>query len=188
MTINISEEFVMETLRKRLAAVSLDLMDANDALVSTQEELEDAQAKLEETQLKLQDVEAARANSERARLAANQERVLKRPPRHQEVFVVLKFRSPVGGYRLFTLQQKSEKRTLDQFITDNPELDATIMDSLRFERSPRGQFVYQHMKDDKKAPIKFSRRNFSIEAGHTEDEMIKYITSVFNTHTQEKLG
>ncbi|KAG0243824.1 hypothetical protein BG011_003071, partial [Mortierella polycephala] len=115
MTVNKSEESTMEALSKKLAAVSLDLrntqldlMDANDSLASTQEELEDTQAKLEETQLKLRNTQDALANSERARQV---DRILTRPARQQEVFVVLKFRSPqplpVGGYRLFTLQQKA---------------------------------------------------------------------------------
>ncbi|KAG0282949.1 hypothetical protein BGZ98_006543, partial [Dissophora globulifera] len=144
--------------------------------------------KLEETQLELQNTQDAHANSERARLAANRERVLMRPPRQQEVFVVLKFRSPqplpVGGYRLFTLLQRAVERTLSQFIADNPDLDAVVMDELRFDRSPRGHNVFQCIKDDKNAPIKSSRRNFIIKDGHTEDEMIKYITQVFKTHTQ----
>ncbi|KAG0251074.1 hypothetical protein BG011_007866 [Mortierella polycephala] len=101
MTIYNSEESAMEALRKKLAAVplelkdtQLDLMDANEGLASTQEELEDTQAKLEETQLKLQNAEASHANEQRAHRAANHERLLMRPPRQQEVFVVLKFRSP----------------------------------------------------------------------------------------------
>ena len=43
------------------------------------------------------------------------------------------------------------------------------------------------MKDDKDAPIEFSRRNFVLKDGPREDKMIEYITSVFNTHTQESL-
>ncbi|KAK3836816.1 MAG: hypothetical protein J3R72DRAFT_450219 [Linnemannia gamsii] len=160
--------------------MTLDLTDANDGLASTQEELEDTLAKLDETQLELQNTRDALANSERARQEANRDRILTRPPRQQEVFVVLKFRSPqplpVGGYRLFTLQQKAVDRTLDQFKTDNPELDAIVMDELRFNRSPRGHNVFQRIMDDKKAPIKSSRRNFVPKEGHTEDEMVEYIT------------
>ncbi|KAF9531817.1 hypothetical protein EC957_002609, partial [Mortierella hygrophila] len=128
-------ESAIEALRIELAAVSLelrstqlDLMDANDGLASTQEELEDTLAKLDETQLELQNTCDALTNSERARQEANRDRILTRPSRQQEVFVVLKFRSPqplpVGGYRLFTLQQKAVDRTLNQFKADNPELDA----------------------------------------------------------------
>ncbi|KAF9090091.1 hypothetical protein BGX29_011681 [Mortierella sp. GBA35] len=181
-------ESAIEALRIELAAVSLelrstqlDLMDANDSLVSTQEELEDTLAKLDETQLELQNTRDALTNSERARQESNRDRILTRPPRQQEVFVVLKFRSPqplpVGGYRLFTLQQKAVDRTLNQFKADNPELDAIVMDKLRFNRSPRGHNVFQRIKDDKKAPIKSSRRNFVLKEGHTEDEMVEYITS-----------
>ncbi|KAI8599791.1 hypothetical protein EDD21DRAFT_378937 [Dissophora ornata] len=216
MTVNKPEESV-EALRKKLATVSLelrntqlDLMEANDALVSTQDELEDAEAKLEDTEAKLGDAEVklenmeamleetrlrlrhtetARANSEQARQGANRDRVLARPPRQQEVFVVLKFRSPQplpdGGYRLFTLKRDAVDRTLSQAIAGKlSELDAVEMDELRFDRSPRGEFVYRHMRDDKDAPIEFSRSNFALKAGHTEDEMVEYITKVFNTHTQ----
>ncbi|KAF9992509.1 hypothetical protein BGZ79_002997 [Entomortierella chlamydospora] len=89
---------------------------------------------------------------------------------------------PVGEYQLFTLQRRAVKHTLDQFKARKPELDAVEMEELRFERSPRGQFIYQHMLDDKSAPIEFSRRNFILKEG-TEDEMIAYVTQVFNTHT-----
>lgn len=152
-------------------------MDANDGLASTQEELEDTQAKLDETQLELQNTQDSLANSERARQAANLDRILTRPPRQQEVFVVLKFRSPqplpIGGYRLFTLQQKAVERTLNQFIAENLELDAVVMDKLRFDHSPRGHNVFQRIKDDKNAPIKSSRRNFILKDGYTEDEMVE---------------
>ena len=131
----------MEALVARLEAVSLDLRntqldleDANDDLASAQEELEDTRAKLDETEFKLQNTRNALANSERARQEANRDRILTRPPRQQEVFIVLKFQSPqplpVGGYRLFTLQQKAVDRTLSQFKADNPELDAIVMDEL----------------------------------------------------------
>ncbi|KAG0344293.1 hypothetical protein BGZ54_005925, partial [Gamsiella multidivaricata] len=153
--------------------------------------LEDTQVKLDETQLELQNTQDALANSKRACRAANLDRILTRPPKQQEVFVVLKFRSPqplpVGGYRLFTLQRKAVERTVNQFIADNLELDAVVMDELRFDRSPRGHNVFQHVKDDKNAPIKSSRRNFILKDGHTENEMIEYITSVFNTHIQDSL-
>ncbi|KAI7825253.1 hypothetical protein BC939DRAFT_126071 [Gamsiella multidivaricata] len=191
-----SEESI-EALRRKLEAVSLDLrntqrdlLEANDSLASTQEELEDTETKLEETQLELQNTRDALANTERARQAANLDRVLARPARQQEVFVVLKFRSPqplpVGGYQLFTRQQKDVERSLKRFISDNPELDAVVMDKLRFDRSPRGHRVYQRIKDDKDAPIEFSRRNFALKKGHSEDDMIEYIASVFNTHTQDQ--
>ncbi|KAG0369535.1 hypothetical protein BGZ54_009678 [Gamsiella multidivaricata] len=191
MTVNKpkSEEAIIEALRKNLEAVSLDLrntqldlLEANDSLASTQEELEDTEAKLEETQLELQNTRDALANTERARQAANLDR---------EVFVVLKFRSPqplpVGGYQLFTRQRKDVERSLKRFIAKNPELDAVIMDELRFDRSPRGHHVYQHIKDDKDAPIEFSRRNFALKNGHTEDDVIEYIAIVYNTHTQGSL-
>ena len=161
----------------------------NDDLASAQEELEDTRIKLDETELKLENTQDALVASEEARRAANRDRVIARPESKQEVFAVLKFRRPqplpVGAYRLFALQRKAVERTLDQFIANNPDLDAVEVDELRFDRSPRGQYVYQHMLDDKHAPIKFSRRRFVIKDGHTEDEMKTYILNVFNTHTRE---
>ncbi|KAG0376615.1 hypothetical protein BGX24_007473 [Mortierella sp. AD032] len=195
MTVNKPQEPVLE-LAERLEAVSLilrntqlDLEGANDDLASAQEELEVTLAKLAETQLELQNTRDALTNSERARQEANRDRILTRPPRQQEVFIVLKFQSPqplpVGGYNLFTLQRKAVDRTLNQFKADNLELDAIVMDELRFNCSPRGHNVFQRIKDDKKAPIKSSRRNFVLKEGHTEDEMVDYITSVFSIHTRE---
>ncbi|KAF9184213.1 hypothetical protein BGZ51_003500, partial [Haplosporangium sp. Z 767] len=184
-----SEDSAIEELRERLAAVSLELEakkqeleDSNDDLASALEELENTQTQLEETQLVLKNTEAARANS-------NRERVVMRQPRFQEVFVVLKFRSPRplsdgGGYQLFTRQKRAVDRALSQFITKNPELDAVVMDELRFESSPRGHNVLMRIKEDKDAPIDSSRRNFILKEGRTEDEMITYITDVFNTHTR----
>lgn len=74
---------------------------------------------------------------------------------------------------------------MDQFVTKNPELDAVEVNELRFDGSPRGQYVYQHMMEDKDAPIEFSHRRFIIWGDHKEDEVIKYILSVFNTHTRD---
>ncbi|KAF9317312.1 hypothetical protein BG006_003396 [Podila minutissima] len=82
-------------------------------------------------------------------------------------------------------KQKAVERALNQFIAETPELDAVVMDRLRFDRSPRGHNVLRHVKDAKESSIKSSRRNFILKDGHTEDEMIEYITSVFNTHIQE---
>ncbi|KAF8928765.1 hypothetical protein BGZ47_001447 [Haplosporangium gracile] len=191
-----SEKSMLEGLAARLEAISLDLRNAqldlegvNDDLASAQEEHEDTRAKLEETELKLKNTQDALVASEEARRAANRDRVIARPESKQEVFAVLKFRRsqplPEGAYRLFALQRKAVERTLDQFIANNPDLDAVEMDELRFDRSPRGQYVYQHMLDDKRAPIKFSRRRFVIKDGHTEDEMKTYVLNVFNTHTRE---
>ncbi|KAF9163347.1 hypothetical protein BGX21_010859 [Mortierella sp. AD011] len=198
-------EPTIEALRRRLAAISLELADAKDDLEISQVQLEDALSSLFETQLKLKNTKDALANSGRARLEAesacleaesacleaNRDRVLGRPFGKQEVFVVLKFRQPeplpVGGYRFFALQRKAVDRTLDQFIADNPELDPVEIAELRFDRSPRGENVYLQMKDDKSAPIDFSRRNFIRKDGKTEEEMITYIQKVFSTHTQENL-
>ncbi|KAF9084699.1 hypothetical protein BGX27_003733, partial [Mortierella sp. AM989] len=94
MTIDKSEDSTMEELREKLAAVSLelrntqlDLMDVNDDLASTQEELENTHAELAETQLELK-------NTKDALAITNLDRIHTRPPRQQEVFVVLKFQNP----------------------------------------------------------------------------------------------
>ncbi|ORZ04715.1 hypothetical protein BCR41DRAFT_400970 [Lobosporangium transversale] len=63
---------------------------------------------------------------------------------------------PVGGYRLFALQRKAVDRNLDQFITDNPDLNSFEITELRFNGSPRGENVYLQMKDDMAVPIGFS--------------------------------
>ncbi|KAG0354491.1 hypothetical protein BGZ54_001624 [Gamsiella multidivaricata] len=88
-------------------------------------------------------------------------------------------------YKLFMRQRRAVKRTLDRFKARNPDLDAVEMEELRFERSPRGQFVYQYMLDDKNAPIEFSRyHSFALKEKKTEEEMIEYITRIYNTNTQ----
>ncbi|KAF9414398.1 hypothetical protein BGZ76_004878 [Entomortierella beljakovae] len=190
-------DVAVEALAKQLKDVSLELRDTKLNLDYVREDLESCQVDLEacqadldsaktslkEKELELRNCKDALANSEQARLEANLDR-------GQEVFVVLRFQKPqplpVGAFRLFTLQRKAADRTLDRFIADHPELD--VVEELRFERSPRGQFVYQHMKDDKNAPIEFSRRNFILKDERTEDEMIAYITQVFHPHAQENTG
>jgi len=77
-----------------------------------------------------------------------------------------------------------------QFIDDHPDLEGVEMVTSRFDNSPRGHFVYQRMKADQEAPIEFSHRyhhNFALKEGRAEEEMVTYITSVFNTHTLEDL-
>ncbi|KAF9344778.1 hypothetical protein BGX26_003927 [Mortierella sp. AD094] len=88
-----------------------------------------------------------------------------------------------GGLPSHAVKQ-NVKRTLTRFKARKPELDAVEMEQLWFERSPRGQFVFQHMLDDRNAPIEFSRRNFALKKKETEEEMIEYITCIFNTNTQ----
>ncbi|KAF9151861.1 hypothetical protein BGX20_005284 [Mortierella sp. AD010] len=53
------------------------------------------------------------------------------------------------------------------------------------QREGRSDIVYQQMKYDNTAPTKFSRRNFILKDGKTEEEMITYIQQVFGTFTQE---
>ncbi|KAF9354652.1 hypothetical protein BGX26_007513 [Mortierella sp. AD094] len=164
-------------------------MDTQEDLESTQAELETVQSSLAETHLELQNNKAALANSERARQAANRDRVLPRPHGKQEIFVVFKFQNPqelpIGRYRLFAVQRNAVNGAIKQFKTKNPELDAVEIEELRFDRSPRGENVYQQMKYDNAAPIKFSRRNFILKDGKTEEEMITYIRQIFGTFTQE---
>ncbi|KAG0281169.1 hypothetical protein BGZ95_006222 [Linnemannia exigua] len=143
--------------------MQLDLEGANDDLVSAQEELEDTRSKFEETELKLQNTQGVLAAGEEACRAASRDHVIARPDGKQEVFAVLKFRH--------------------QFIAKNSDLDAVEMDELRFNRSPRSQYVYQNMMDDKHAPINFSRRKFVVKDGHAEDEMKTLnVVEVFEQH------
>ncbi|KAG0274939.1 hypothetical protein BGZ95_009336 [Linnemannia exigua] len=154
---------MLRALTARLEAVSfdlrntqLDLEGANNYPSAAQEELGDILIKFEETEFKLKNTQDALAASEEARRAANRDRVIARPESKQEVFTVLKFRRPqpfpVGAYRLFALQRKAVRSTLDQFIAKNPDLDAVEV-KLRVDRSPRGQYVYLRMMNDKRALI-----------------------------------
>ncbi|KAI8598278.1 hypothetical protein EDD21DRAFT_446332 [Dissophora ornata] len=59
--------------------------------------------------------------------------------------------------------------TLNHFIANNPELDAVVMDELRFDCSPRGHNVFQRTKDNKDASIKSSC--LILKDGHTEDDI-----------------
>ncbi|GJJ75203.1 hypothetical protein EMPS_07561 [Entomortierella parvispora] len=169
-------EAALEDATRELSELKLELEDAYD-------QLEDTRARLDGTELELQNTQAALA-------AANRERVLALPENRQEVFAVLKFRNPqplpVGGFCFFARQRRAVERTLEQFIAKNPDLDAVEVDELRLERTPRARNVYQYMKGDKNAPIEFSRNNFIVKEGHTEDKMKEYILRVFNTHTREE--
>ncbi|KAF9353562.1 hypothetical protein BGX26_008665 [Mortierella sp. AD094] len=166
-TTKTKQERDIEALRRKLDAVSLELEDVKDELKNTKDAL---------------------AASVRSSLEANRHRVIDRPHRNQEVFVILKFQQPQplpdGAYRLFWRQQKAVDRVLDELIAKNPKFGAIRMEELRFECSPRGQFVYQHMKDDKSAPIEFSRTHSILKDGKTEEEMVAYVRQVFHMHTQ----
>ncbi|KAF9425769.1 hypothetical protein BGZ76_003081, partial [Entomortierella beljakovae] len=115
-----------------------------------------------ETKLKLQNIKNELVNSKRARQEANLNRVLLRPPKDQEVFVVLTFRKPlqlpVEGFRIFAQQQKLIKSRVNQFIANNPELEAVEVKELRFDPSPKD---------------------------NTELEMIEYLTKVIHTYTKD---
>ncbi|KAF9149440.1 hypothetical protein BGX20_005988 [Mortierella sp. AD010] len=89
------------------------------------------------------------------------------------------------------VQQKSTGGRLKNFVAENPELDAVEVEELRFDNSPRGENVIQYMRRDEDAPIKIFNRSFILKDGEdgkdgkTENDMIEYITKVFNTHTQD---
>ncbi|KAF9993320.1 hypothetical protein BGZ80_010561 [Entomortierella chlamydospora] len=178
-----------DTTLSSLTETQLELQNTKDALANSERAHRTALSSLTETQLELQKARDALASSEHARREANQNRVMSRPRKDQEVFVVLKFQKPqelpIGGFRIFTQQRKIIDRTLSQFFANNPKLDAIEVEELRFDHSPRGGNVIQHMRLDKNAPIKITNRNFVLKDHKTEDEMIEYITKVFNTHTQE---
>ncbi|KAF9416666.1 hypothetical protein BGZ76_004617 [Entomortierella beljakovae] len=176
---NVQQDTAIEELRRELTAVTLllrntqlDLMDAKDYLESSQADLDAAFSSLAEKDLELESTKVALANSECARLEANRDRVLSRPQGKQRFLFRKPQPLPVGGYRFFALQRKAVDRTLNQFILDNPDLDAVETEGLRFDRSPRGENVYQQMRGDKTAPIEFSRRNFVLKDGRPEKEMI----------------
>ncbi|KAF8926156.1 hypothetical protein BGZ47_002886 [Haplosporangium gracile] len=189
----VSAQEELEDTRAKLDETELKLQNSQDALAASEAARRASEttlrSALHDTHDALATSEAARHASETALHSANRDRVIARPDSKQEVFTVMKFRRPqllpVGAFRLFALQRKAVRSTLDQFIAKNPDLDAVEVDELRFDRSPGGQYVYQHMMDDKDAPIKFSRRRFVVKDGHTEDDMKTYILNVFNTHTRE---
>ncbi|KAF9172170.1 hypothetical protein BGX21_006281 [Mortierella sp. AD011] len=217
----------IEKLQEELAALMLelrdtkqDLLDAEEALESTQADLDVALSNLVERELELENTKAALANSEharqdaraeldkepsghaktklelqnikdtlvnceRARQEANRNRVLPRPPKEQEVFAVVKLQIPQPRFRIFTIQRQTVGRILKQFITDNADLDPIELKKLRFDPSPRGENIIQHMRRDKNAPIKLTNRSFVLRDKNTEPEMIEYITKAFNTYTKE---
>ncbi|KAF9343087.1 hypothetical protein BGX26_006287, partial [Mortierella sp. AD094] len=149
-----TDEPIIEALRRKLAAVSLelrntklDLMDARDNLESCQADLDAATSSLKEKELELQNTKDALHNSQQARRADKRNQVVPRSYKLEEVFVVLRFQQsqslPVGGYRLFTWQGMAVDRALRQFFADHSDLDASEVEELRFDRSPRGENVYQ---------------------------------------------
>ncbi|KAG0010639.1 hypothetical protein BGZ80_001296 [Entomortierella chlamydospora] len=164
------EEPAIEALRRKLAAVTLELgntqlelMDAKDDLETCQADLDAATSSLKEKELELQNTKDVLANTKSALQAAQLDQVLSRPHERQEVFVVLKFRHPqplpIGEYQLFMRQHRAVKRTLDRFKARNPELDAVEMERLR-------------------------RHNFALKEKKTEEEMVEYIARTYNTNTQ----
>ncbi|KAF9999548.1 hypothetical protein BGZ80_002866 [Entomortierella chlamydospora] len=121
-------------------------------------------------------------------MGANRDRVLPRPLKEQEVFVVVKFQIPqklsIGGFRIFTLQRQTVDRRLKKLIADNNKLGSVELKMLRFDPSLRGENAIQHMRRDKDAPIEFNNRSFVLR-GNSNIEMIEYITKVFNAYTDD---
>ncbi|KAF9905909.1 hypothetical protein BX616_000892 [Lobosporangium transversale] len=216
----------IEELRRKLAAVTLelrntqlDLMDTKDDLESSQADLDAALSNLEEkelelkntklapanseyarqvakveldkelsshaeTKLELKNIKGALVNSERAHQEANRDRVMPRTHKEQEVFIVVKFQIPQPRFRIFAMKRQTVDRVLKQFFADHANLDPIEIKKLRFDPSPRGENVIQHMRRDKDAPIKLTNRSFVLRDNNdTEPEMIEYITKVFNTYT-----
>ncbi|KAF9435901.1 hypothetical protein BGZ76_005295, partial [Entomortierella beljakovae] len=166
----------LEEKEQELKNSELALANSEYARQATKTELNDELSAHVETKLKLQNVKDALVNSERARLEANRNRVLPRLPKEQEVFVVVKFQTPQPRFRIFTMQRRTVDRTLKQFIAENADLDPIELKKLRFDPSPRGENVIQHMRRDKDAPIKLTNRSFVLRSeDNTEAEMIAYI-------------
>ncbi|KAF8954709.1 hypothetical protein BGZ46_002839 [Entomortierella lignicola] len=162
------EDLAVEALRKGLAAITLELKKKQEELESGQAELEAVQSSLAESHLELQDTKDAFATSERARLAAgleleeaNRHRVHSRPDGQQE-------------------ERKAVDQVIESYKARYPELDAVEM--LRVDPTPRAQNVHMQMKADADAPIKFSRQNFILKNGKSEDEMIAYIQQAFSAY------
>ncbi|KAF9998521.1 hypothetical protein BGZ80_006764 [Entomortierella chlamydospora] len=144
------------------------LANSEYACQGTKAELDKELSSHAETKLKLHSIKDTLVNSERARQEANRNRILPRPPKEQEVFVV------------------TVDHVLKQFIADNANLDPIELKELWFDPSPRGENVIQHMRRDKDAPIKLTNRSFVLrDDNNTESEIIEYITKVFNTYTKE---
>ncbi|KAF9343427.1 hypothetical protein BGX26_005733 [Mortierella sp. AD094] len=132
----------IEELRRKLAAVTLqlritqlDLVDAKDDLESSQADLDAALSNLEEKEHELEDTKVALANGELALVEkerelentkvnrkcalqeANRNRVLARSPNKQEIFAVLKFRNQMlsrwKSYDL-TIAARRERLSADE--------------------------------------------------------------------------
>ncbi|KAF8955974.1 hypothetical protein BGZ46_002500 [Entomortierella lignicola] len=176
-----------------LAERELELGNSKAAFADCEHACKDARAAVDgetsshvKTKLELRNMKDALANSERARQEANANRFLPRPPREQEVFVVIRLQTLQPRYRIFTIQRQTVDRVLKQFIDDNAELNPVEVKEMRFDPSPRGENVIQHMRRDKEAPIKVSNRSFILrDDKSSEPEMIEYITKVFNTYTKD---
>ncbi|KAF9412725.1 hypothetical protein BGZ76_005141 [Entomortierella beljakovae] len=187
------EDPAVEVLRKELAAITLELEKNQEDLESAQAKLETVQSCLTATQVELKNTKDALATSELARQGidleleeANRHRVHPRQHEQQEVFVILKFQQrrplPDGEYHYLARQRNAVDKVIERYQNKNSELDAT--EELRIDPSARAENVIQHIKNDPDSPIEFSRQNFILKKGKTEDEMIMYIQQAFSTYTQ----
>ncbi|KAG0018036.1 hypothetical protein BGZ80_007627 [Entomortierella chlamydospora] len=118
----------------------------------------------------------ALVTSERARCAANLE--LEEANRHRQPKPL-----PDGAYHFLARQWKAVDQVIENYKAKHPELGAVEMEELRVDPTPRVQNVYMQMKDDAEAPIEFSRQNFILKKGKTEDEMIAYMQRAFSLYT-----
>ncbi|KAF9199338.1 hypothetical protein BGZ49_010564, partial [Haplosporangium sp. Z 27] len=172
-----STQVDLDTALSNLAERDLELENTKAALSNSDHARQEAKAKLDkelsahaETKLELQNIKDALVNSERARQEANRNRL----------------QTPQPRFRIFTMQRQTVDRILKQFIADNANLDPIELKNLRFDPSPKGENVIQHMRRDKDAPIKLTNRSFVLRGdNNTEPEMIEYITKVFNTYTKD---
>ncbi|KAF9196901.1 hypothetical protein BGZ49_002670, partial [Haplosporangium sp. Z 27] len=177
-----------------LAEKELELENSKAALANSEHVRRDTRTALDsetsshaDTKLELENMKDALANSERARQEANGNRVLARPYKEQEVFVVMKLQTLQPRFRIFRIQRRRVKRVLKQFSDDNGELNPVEVRELRFDLSPRGENVIQYMRRDKDAPIKLTNQDFVLRdiKKNTEAEMIEYIRKVFKTFTAD---
>ncbi|KAF9102673.1 hypothetical protein BGX27_010910 [Mortierella sp. AM989] len=105
------EENELEFKNSKLA-----LANSEYARQGTKVELDKELSSHAETKLKLQNIKDALVNSERARQEANRNRVLPRPSKEQEVFVVVQFQTPQSRFCIFTMQRQTIDRVLKHFV------------------------------------------------------------------------
>ncbi|KAF9098492.1 hypothetical protein BGX27_000791 [Mortierella sp. AM989] len=180
----------IEKLQEKVAALTLELrnaqldhMDANDYLESTQANLDVVLSNLDEKDLELKNSELALANCEYARQMTKAE-LDKELSSHAETKLEPK---NIKGALVNSERARQEANRDRVMPCPHKEQEVfVVIKKLRFDPSPRGENVIQHMKRDKDAPIKLTNRSFVLRGNNdTEPEMIEYITKVFNTYTDD---